>query len=125
MRFRRAFEDAPIGICVVDRNLKVVRLADRGRRSVGPGVVEAFYAGLDTINLDDFPFLCKLDLDLDLPPAHQTDLPAVLAEPPRAGAAAGSAVHRAGRALRIAWHIRPRRMRSSPPSPMRWAGATG
>src|SRR5438128_427568 len=44
--------------------LKVVRRVDRGQRSVGPGVVEAFYAGLDTINLDDFPFLCKLDLDL-------------------------------------------------------------
>jgi poly-beta-1,6-N-acetyl-D-glucosamine synthase len=50
--------------------LKVVQRTDRGRRSVGPGVVEAFYAGLDTIDLDDFPFLCKLDLDLDLPPRY-------------------------------------------------------
>jgi len=35
--------------------LKVVRRADRGHRSVGPGVIEAFYAGLDTVDLDAFP----------------------------------------------------------------------
>src|SRR5215468_3441425 len=33
--------------------LRVVRRADRGQRSVGPGVVEAFYAGLDTITLNE------------------------------------------------------------------------
>ena len=31
--------------------LKVVRREDRGVRAVGPGVIEAFYAGLDTVNL--------------------------------------------------------------------------
>jgi biofilm PGA synthesis N-glycosyltransferase PgaC len=34
--------------------LRVVRRPDRGRRSVGPGVVEAFYAGLETVALDAF-----------------------------------------------------------------------
>ena len=29
--------------------LRVVRRADRGRRVVGPGVIEAFYAGLETV----------------------------------------------------------------------------
>jgi hypothetical protein len=33
-------------------------------------VIEAFYAGLDTVDLDQFDYLCKLDLDLDLPPAR-------------------------------------------------------
>src|ERR1700709_2158925 len=28
--------------------LRVVRRTDRGRRAVGPGVIEAFYAGLET-----------------------------------------------------------------------------
>ena len=28
--------------------LRVVRRTDRGRREVGPGVIEAFYAGLET-----------------------------------------------------------------------------
>ena len=69
--------------------LKVVRLADRGRRSVGPGVVEAFYAGLDTINLDDFPFLCKLDLDLDLPPRYFEILLGLMKANPRLGTVSG------------------------------------
>ncbi len=33
--------------------LRVVRRADRGRRSVGPGVIEAFYDGLETVDLDE------------------------------------------------------------------------
>src|ERR1700739_4346611 len=47
--------------------LRVVRRADRGRRQVGPGVIEAFYDGLQTVRLEDFDYLCKLDMDLDLP----------------------------------------------------------
>jgi glycosyltransferase involved in cell wall biosynthesis len=50
--------------------LEVVRRPDRGRRSVGPGVIDAFYAGLDVVDLDHFDFLCKLDLDLVLPPRY-------------------------------------------------------
>src|SRR4051812_13114608 len=41
--------------------LRVVRRTDRGRRAVGPGVIEAFYAGLETVRLEDFDYLCKLD----------------------------------------------------------------
>ncbi|MDG2144846.1 MAG: glycosyltransferase family A protein, partial [Planctomycetota bacterium] len=48
--------------------IQVVTRSDRGERKVGPGVIEAFYAGLDTVRMEDFDFLCKLDLDLDLPP---------------------------------------------------------
>ena len=47
--------------------LRVVRRTDRGGRQVGPGVIEAFYAGLETVRLEDFDYLCKLDMDLDLP----------------------------------------------------------
>ena len=50
--------------------LTVVRRDDRGRRSVGPGVVEAFYAGLERVDLGRFDYLCKLDMDLDLPPRY-------------------------------------------------------
>lgn len=50
--------------------LKIVRRENRGMRSVGPGVIEAFYTGLETVNLDDFDYVCKLDLDLDLPPRY-------------------------------------------------------
>jgi biofilm PGA synthesis N-glycosyltransferase PgaC len=51
-------------------SLRVIRRTNRGSRSVGPGVIETFYTGLDSINLDDFDYLCKLDLDLDLPPRY-------------------------------------------------------
>jgi poly-beta-1,6-N-acetyl-D-glucosamine synthase len=50
--------------------IRVVRREDRGARAVGPGVIEAFYAGLETVALDDFDYLCKLDLDLELQPEY-------------------------------------------------------
>jgi glycosyltransferase involved in cell wall biosynthesis len=36
-------------------------------RRVGPGVIEAFYAGLSLVNLADFDFVCKMDGDLEFP----------------------------------------------------------
>lgn len=50
--------------------LRVVRRNDRGGRQVGPGVVEAFYAGLETVRLEEFDYVCKLDMDLDLPVSY-------------------------------------------------------
>lgn len=50
--------------------IKIVTRDNRGRRAVGPGVIDAFYAGLARVNLDDFEYLCKLDLDLRLPPRY-------------------------------------------------------
>ena len=47
--------------------IRVVHRQDRGKRAVGPGVIEAFYDGLATINLDDYDYICKLDGDLILP----------------------------------------------------------
>jgi biofilm PGA synthesis N-glycosyltransferase PgaC len=69
--------------------LKVVTRANRGRRSVGPGVIEAFYAGLDTVALDDFDYLCKLDLDLDLPPRYFEVLMDRMDANPRLGTTSG------------------------------------
>src|SRR6187401_2701012 len=43
--------------------IRVLRRDDRGRRSVGPGVIEAFVAGYDAVKDEAFEFLCKLDLD--------------------------------------------------------------
>ncbi len=69
--------------------LRVVRRPDRGRRSVGPGVVEAFYAGVEAVDLDDFAFLCKLDLDLELPPRYFELLMARMDADPRLGTTSG------------------------------------
>jgi len=69
--------------------IRIVRRENRGVRSVGPGVVEAFYAGLDTIDLDDYEYVCKLDLDLDLPPRYFETLIARMEAEPRIGACSG------------------------------------
>jgi biofilm PGA synthesis N-glycosyltransferase PgaC len=50
--------------------IEIVTRSNRGRRAVGPGVIDAFYAGLEVVNLDDFEYLCKLDLDLQIPPNY-------------------------------------------------------
>lgn len=47
--------------------IKVIKKNDRGNRSVGPGVVETFYYGLNSVEYKDFNFICKLDLDLEIP----------------------------------------------------------
>ncbi len=69
--------------------IRVVTRKDRGARSVGPGVIETFYAGLETVNLDEFDFLCKLDLDLDLPSRYFEVLLQRMAAEPRLGTCSG------------------------------------
>ena len=69
--------------------LRIVRRADRGKRSVGPGVIEAFYSGLDTVKLDDFDYVCKLDLDLDLPLKYFEILMERMEAEPRLGTCSG------------------------------------
>jgi biofilm PGA synthesis N-glycosyltransferase PgaC len=69
--------------------LRVLRRCDRGCRSVGPGVVEAFYDGLATVNLNEFDFVCKLDMDLELPPRYFETLVVRMNENPRLGTCSG------------------------------------
>jgi glycosyltransferase involved in cell wall biosynthesis len=69
--------------------IRVTRRADRGHRSVGPGVMEAFHHGLDQVDLDSFEFLCKLDLDLDLPPRYFETLIGRMRDDPRLGTFSG------------------------------------
>jgi len=69
--------------------IEVVTRADRGERSVGPGVIEAFYAGLDALNLDTVEFVCKLDLDLILQPRYFEMLIKKMLDNPRLGSCSG------------------------------------
>ena len=69
--------------------LRVVRRANRGKRSVGPGVIEAFYAGVESVSLNDFDYVCKLDLDLDLPPRYFERLMERMEGNPRLGTTSG------------------------------------
>jgi poly-beta-1,6-N-acetyl-D-glucosamine synthase len=69
--------------------LRVVRRTDRGRRSVGPGVIDAFYHGLQTVDLDAFDYVCKLDVDLDLPRRYFELLMLRMEHQPRLGTCSG------------------------------------
>lgn len=76
--------------------IKIVSKPDRGHRAVGPGVIEAFYVGYETINPQDYEYSCKLDLDLDLPPSYFETLMARMAENPRIGTCSGKPYVRQG-----------------------------
>jgi len=71
--------------------IEIVTRTDRGARAVGPGVIEAFYAGYDRLSLDDYAYLCKLDLDLRLPPRYFEILMARMAANPRIATCSGKA----------------------------------
>jgi glycosyltransferase involved in cell wall biosynthesis len=71
--------------------IEIVTRSDRGRRLIGPGVVDAFYAGYKTINPDEYHFLCKLDLDLRLPPRYFEILMQRMAADPHIATCSGKA----------------------------------
>jgi glycosyltransferase involved in cell wall biosynthesis len=50
--------------------IQVVRRDDRGHRSVGPGVIDAFYYGLSKARIEDYDYICKFDCDLEMPPRY-------------------------------------------------------
>lgn len=81
--------------------IKVLRREDRGTRSVGPGVIDAFYAGLETVDLQGFDYLCKLDLDLELPPRYFELLMERMEANPRIGNASGKPYFRETRTGRL------------------------
>jgi glycosyltransferase involved in cell wall biosynthesis len=69
--------------------IKVIRREDRGFRKLGGGVIDAFYHGYDTINPADFDYVCKLDLDLDLPAIYFQTLMERMEADPRIGTCSG------------------------------------
>ena len=69
--------------------IKVVRRQDRGDRKLGGGVIDAFYTGYDSIDPSQFDYICKLDLDLDLPPHYFERLMQRMEADPRVGTASG------------------------------------
>lgn len=77
--------------------IRVVPRADRGKRSVGPGVIEAFYAGYGSVDHSRFEFVCKLDLDLDLPPRYFERLFEHFDAEPRLGTFSGKPYQRNAR----------------------------
>jgi len=69
--------------------IEVVRREDRGARAVGSGVVDAFYAGLETVDISDYEYLCKLDGDLIVPAGYFERLMARFEADPYLGSFSG------------------------------------
>jgi glycosyltransferase involved in cell wall biosynthesis len=69
--------------------IQIVTRNDRGHRSVGPGVMDAFYSGYGAVDPDAFDYLCKLDLDLRLPPRYFEILMERMAANPRIATCSG------------------------------------
>jgi biofilm PGA synthesis N-glycosyltransferase PgaC len=69
--------------------VRIVRRTDRGVRKVGGGVIDAFYAGYDTVDPGAYEYICKLDLDLDLPPRYFAILMDRMEAEPRLGTCSG------------------------------------
>jgi glycosyltransferase involved in cell wall biosynthesis len=70
-------------------NIRVVRRPDRGGRRVGGGVIDAFYTGYDGIDPGAFDYVCKLDLDLELPARYFELLMDRMEAEPRIGTCSG------------------------------------
>ncbi len=75
--------------------IRVINKPDRGHRAVGPGVIEAFYYGLDRVE-EEFPYITKLDLDLELPPRYFETLLERMEADPRIGTCSGKPYIRQG-----------------------------
>ena len=86
------------------RFIQVVQRNDRGVRSVGPGVIEAFYDGLSYVDLDDYDYLCKLDADLELPPTYFEHLMKQFESDPLLGTKSGKIYMRVGDELVHEFH---------------------
>jgi glycosyltransferase involved in cell wall biosynthesis len=69
--------------------IQVVRRERRAERSVGPGVVDAFYDGYRAVDGRGYDYLAKLDLDLELPPRYFEALIERMEADPRLGTASG------------------------------------
>lgn len=69
--------------------IRVIKRVDRGTRKLGGGVIDAFYAGYETINPKEYSYVCKLDLDLDIPPRYFETLMQRMEQDPRIGTCSG------------------------------------
>ena len=69
--------------------IQIVTRDNRGHRSVGPGVIEAFYAGLAEVDMGNYQFICKLDLDLIMPPRYFELMIEKMKSNPRIGTCSG------------------------------------
>ena len=77
--------------------VRLIRRPDRGSRKVGGGVIETFNEGYASIDPTQFDYMCKFDLDLEIPHHYFEDLMLRMEADPRLGTCSGKS-----------WFINPR-----------------
>lgn len=82
--------------------IRIVKRQDRGFRKLGGGVIDAFYEGYDTIDPKAFDYVCKFDLDLELPPCYFEILVERMEQNPRIGTCSGKPYFRRSQMARPA-----------------------
>jgi glycosyltransferase involved in cell wall biosynthesis len=73
--------------------IRPLHLANRGFRKSGGGVMEAFYAGYDSLQTRDWEFLVKLDGDLSFPSDYFEKMFGKFHVQPRLGIGGGTLYH--------------------------------
>lgn len=69
--------------------IKVVHREKGTARRVGPGVIDAFYEGLSTVDLKDYDYVCKFDADVEFQPGYFEEMLRRFESNPRLGTASG------------------------------------
>lgn len=69
-------------------NFKLVNL-EQSKHSPGAKVVQTFYKGLETSNLQNFDVICKFDADIIFPPNYLSELNKIYVSNPKAGMVSG------------------------------------
>jgi len=69
--------------------IKVIHRPAGTQRRVGPGVIEAFYVGLESQNMADFDYVCKMDADIELKSQYFQLLMERFEQNPRLGTISG------------------------------------
>lgn len=72
--------------------ISVVRREDRGHRNVGGGVIDAFYAGLKSVDLD-YDFIAKVDADIEFSRNYLEHILGYFEGDPLLAAASGKVYH--------------------------------
>lgn len=90
--------------------MRVIHRPNRGYRKAGGGVVEAFYAGHNSIQCGNWEFIVKLDGDLGFSPDYFQRCFEHFSKQPRLGIGGGEIYHRVGGTLQLestpSFHVR-------------------
>lgn len=69
--------------------ITVVHRPDRGERKLGGGVIDAFYAGYETLTDVEYDYVVKFDADITLPPGYFEGIMKKMEADPQLGSASG------------------------------------